>query len=65
MSFKFRYKPDGDTLKAFMKSDQFFRGIRGHIGSGKSVACAVEVFRRACEQGREPGKDGKPGIRKT
>ena len=31
----FKYKPDGDTLKEFMKDDTFFRGIRGPVGSGK------------------------------
>ena len=50
------YKPDGETLKAFMKSNDFFRGIRGPVGSGKSVACCIEVFRRALAQ--EPGPDG-------
>ena len=53
----FKYKPDGETLKAFMKDDTFFRGIRGPVGSGKSVGCCVEVFRRAL--GQEKGKDGK------
>ena len=43
-----------------MRSDIFFRGIRGPVGSGKSVACCVEVFRRALAQ--EPGPDG---IRKS
>jgi len=52
----FSYKPDGKVLKAFMKDDMFFRGIRGPVGSGKSVACCVEVFRRALEQ--KPNKDG-------
>lgn len=52
----FSYKPDGDVLKAFMKDDNFFRGIRGPVGSGKSVGCCVEVFRRALQQ--KPNKDG-------
>ncbi len=33
-----------------MKDDTFFRGIRGPVGSGKSVGCCVEVFRRAIQQ---------------
>lgn len=33
-----------------MKDDSFWRGIRGPVGSGKSVGCCVEVFRRALEQ---------------
>jgi hypothetical protein len=53
----FKYKPDGEVLKVFMKDDTFFRGIRGPVGSGKSVACCVEVFRRALMQGK--GEDGK------
>jgi len=53
----FKYKPDGATIKDFMKDQTFFRGIRGPVGSGKSVACCVEVFRRALEQEKSP--DGK------
>ena len=52
----FKYKPDGEVLKDFMKDSSFFRGIRGPVGSGKSVACCVEVFRRALEQ--KPNEDG-------
>ena len=54
------YKPDGNTLKKFLKSDNFFRGLRGPVGSGKSVACCIEVFRRALQQ--EPNAQG---IRKS
>ena len=54
---KFKYKPDGEVLKAFMKDDTFFRGIRGPVGSGKSVGCCVEVFRRALQQ--KPNEEGK------
>ena len=53
----FSYKPDGAVLKSFMKDNTFFRGIRGPVGSGKSVGCCVEVFRRALEQ--KKGPDGK------
>jgi hypothetical protein len=56
----FKYKPDGEVLKFFMKDNTFFRGIRGPVGSGKSVGCCVEVFRRALEQ-----KKGPNGIRKS
>ena len=38
MSINFQYKPEGDTLKNFMKSNDFFRGLRGPVGSGKSVS---------------------------
>ena len=53
----FKYKPDGEVLKSFMKDDTFFRGIRGPVGSGKSVGCCIEVFRRALAQ--EKGADGR------
>ena len=56
----FKYKPDGEVLKSFMKDSTFFRGIRGPVGSGKSVGCCVEVFRRALEQ-----KKGEDGLRKS
>ena len=41
------YKPDGDTLKEFLKNKSFFRGIRGPVGSGKSVACCIEIIKTA------------------
>ena len=53
----FKYKPDGEVLKDFMKDSSFFRGIRGPVGSGKSVACCVEVFRRALQQ--QKNSEGK------
>ena len=56
----FSYKPYGEVLKGFMKSDDFFRGIRGPVGSGKSVACCVEIFRRALQQ-----QKNKDGIRRS
>ncbi len=56
----FKYKPDGEVLKSFMKDDTFFRGIRGPVGSGKSVGCCIEVFRRALAQ-----QKGPDGIRKS
>lgn len=47
------------TITKFHRSDAFIRGIRGPLGSGKSVACCIEIVRRAHKQ--------KPhnGIRKT
>jgi hypothetical protein len=56
----FNYKPDGNVLKEFMKDNNFFRGIRGPVGSGKSVGCCVEVFRRALMQ-----EKNKAGIRRS
>lgn len=46
----FKYKPDGEIIKSFMKDDTFFRGIRGPVGSGKSVCCCVEVFVAPCSR---------------
>ena len=60
MSINFKYKPYGETLKTFMKSNDFFRGLRGPVGSGKSVSCCIEVFRRSLLQ-----QKNKEGIRKT
>ena len=57
---EFNYKPQGEVLKRFMKSNDFFRGIRGPVGSGKSVACCVEIFRRALQQ-----EKNTQGIRKS
>ena len=56
----FKFKPDGEVLKVFMKDDTFFRGIRGPVGSGKSVACCIEVFRRALTQHKNAD-----GLRKS
>lgn len=44
------------TARAFHGSDEFVRGILGPVGSGKTVACCLEAFTRACEM--PPGKDG-------
>ena len=57
---EFKYKPDGEVLKSFMKDDTFFRGIRGPVGSGKSVGCCVEIFRRALAQ-----KKNEQGYRRS
>ncbi len=43
------------TVSAFMKDDSFFRALCGPIGSGKSVACCIEILRRCKEQ--KPGRD--------
>jgi hypothetical protein len=48
------------TTEAFHKSNAFVRGIMGPIGSGKSVACCMEIFIRACQQ-----RPNAEGIRKS
>lgn len=40
----------------FMRSDAEFKAILGPFGSGKSVACCVEIIRRCMQQRK--GKDG-------
>ena len=60
MSINFQYKPEGDTLKNFMKSNDYFRGLRGPVGSAKSESCCIEIFRRAILQ-----EKNKEGIRKS
>jgi len=54
---EFKYKAPGKVVKEFLKDDSFFRGLRGPVGSGKSVSCCIEVFRKALKQ--EPSPDGK------
>lgn len=49
------YKPT-PTGRKFMMSNAKMRVLMGPVGSGKSVTCCFEVFRRASEQA--PGKDG-------
>lgn len=49
MALNLRYVAE-PTLGAFHRSNAFVRGVRGPIGSGKSVACVVEIVRRAIEQ---------------
>lgn len=38
------------TIARFHKSRAFVRGIRGPIGSGKSVGCCWEIYMKACRQ---------------
>jgi hypothetical protein len=59
MSYQINYKAS-PTAEEFHNSDGFVRGIRGPIGSGKSVAMCFEIFIRACQQ--EPNHEG---IRKS
>ena len=48
------------TLAKFHKSNAFYRGVMGPVGSGKSTAMCMEIIRRAQEQ--QPNQDK---IRKT
>lgn len=54
------YLPPGPIADHFLNSDARRRVILGPFGSGKSVACCVEIMRRAREQA--PSADG---VRRT
>jgi hypothetical protein len=59
-SLNFRYRPSGPTLSKFHQSNEFVRCLIGPLGSGKTTACAVEVYLRATSQ--EPNE---AGVRRT
>lgn len=44
------FTPPGIVAASFMKSNAFVRGLMGPVGSGKSVACVMEMMRRSREQ---------------
>lgn len=48
------------TPALFHNSSAFIRGLKGPIGSGKSVACCMEIFTRATQQAK-----GKDGVRRS
>ena len=48
-----------NTLTRFHRSDKFVRGIRGPIGSGKSVACCWEIMMKAHAQEPFEDRDGR------
>lgn len=59
-TFKLNYQAS-PTLAEFHASDAFVRGVKGPIGSGKSVGCCLEIFIRAQQQ--HPSIDGKRRTR--
>lgn len=61
MPFDFNYKPDGETLRRYMTSEAFVRGLQGPIGSGKSVASIAECMKLMI--GQERSIDPKTGLR--
>jgi len=54
------YIPPGKVAKTFMKDTAFVRGLRGPVGSGKSVTCCMEIMRKAVAQ-----KPNSANIRKS
>jgi hypothetical protein len=53
------------TPAKFHASEKFVRGIMGPIGSGKSVACTLEMFAKAVEQEPYFADEEAKGVRKT
>lgn len=49
------------TLKRFAESRKRIRYIVGPFGSGKSSACVMEIYQKACEQ--EPDRNGRRRTR--
>lgn len=54
------YRPAGPTLAHFHRSDAFVRAVTGPLGSGKTTACAVEIWRRAIAQSAD-----REGVRRS
>src|SRR5215467_11399443 len=48
------------TIRKFMASDAFIRGLLGPFGSGKSSGCVWDIINRSLKQ--KPGLDG---VRRT
>lgn len=48
------------TLRRFMVDESIVRIVVGPLGSGKSMACLMELFRRACQQAPDAS-----GVRPT
>lgn len=45
-----KWDTPGPVVSDFMKSRAFTRGLRGPVGAGKSVACCMEIMRKAMAQ---------------
>ena len=48
------------TIAGFHADNSFVRGVRGPIGSGKSVGCCMEILARAAAQ-----QPNSAGVRKS
>jgi hypothetical protein len=49
-NLEYHVEETAPTVARFHRSNADFRAIEGPIGSGKSVACCIEIFRRCREQ---------------
>lgn len=56
MTASLNWNTPGAVTSAFLRDTSFVRGLRGPVGSGKSVACCIEIIRKACQQ--SPNKNG-------
>lgn len=61
MAYELNYQPSGEVTREFLKDRGFFRGIRGPVGSGKSVSCCIDIFLKSCQQ--VPDATGKRRTR--
>ena len=52
------YYPPGPIAAAFIDDESFVCGIKGPVGSGKSVASVIKLLKLAGKQNRSP-RDGK------
>ncbi len=59
-SMTIAYRPAGPVLAGFHDSDAFMRVVIGPLGSGKTTACAIELWRRMTGQ----AADGA-GVRRS
>lgn len=53
---KLDWSAPGPIAAGFMRSEHFVRGLRGPVGSGKTVTCIIELMRRASEQRPDKNK---------
>jgi hypothetical protein len=58
LAYKCRDMP---TIKAFMDSDAYIRGLMGPFGGGKTSGCLWDIIQRGVKQ--KPGPDGVPRTR--
>lgn len=58
--FQFKYKAGGAVLRDFIKDRSDVSGIRGPVGSGKSVGCVIKMFMLASEQPKQ-----QDGVRRS
>lgn len=50
------YKPDGETLRTYIRDLSYFTAIQGPVGSGKSVASCIKIMMLASQQ--QPDAEG-------